>query len=124
MTGAVMPGSGGSAGEFMVEGDPNQPAAFVAALGAGLAFVEDPAEGDAAALAPAVEDPVADAVAVAIADALGEAFRAVGCCVDRQLRSGEGRSGRDRQRRREGEREDDATGGGQWRPSRCSSGLH
>ncbi len=27
MTGAVMPGSGGSAGEFMVEGDPNQEAA-------------------------------------------------------------------------------------------------
>jgi peptide/nickel transport system permease protein len=27
MTGAVMPGSGGSAGEFMVEGDPNQNAA-------------------------------------------------------------------------------------------------
>ena len=107
-----------------VEGDPDQPAAFVAPLGAGVAFVEDPAEGDATALAPAVEDAVADAVAVAVADALGEARRALGGGVDRQLRSGAGRSGRDRERRRRGRTPSyGATEGDRWRPSRCSSGL-
>src|SRR3954471_12021548 len=105
-----------------VERDPDQPVAAVAALLAGVAFVDDSAEDDPATLPAAVEDVVTDAVAVSGAGARGESGRALGGAANRQPQARRRRHRQQRDRAEpEHKREPSATEAGRQALSRHSS---